>query len=196
MEGAMDDGMTEAGAGRAAVRDVLLAGLSGWDRPRKMDAGAFAAMQDRLADRLAYLPPDRLAGLLDLILRYGGTLAPPPARPRWPDQGVIEAWAAALYPRPASDHRGYVRSLLGSAMGRQARAEGWLVELYRHALRAGPPPQRYSLGLLRDRATDARRRREFMTERPDRAGTDDHRWWAAYEDDRMAAEALVGGVVA
>lgn len=185
------DGDTPQAAGRARVRDLLIAGLAGWDRPRRMTAAEFERMQDRLVERLAYLSPAALAGLVDLIQSRGVAGLRPGAVPRWPDQGVIEAWAVAMEPRPAFDHASYAASILRSRMGQDARAGGYVVELYRMCLRHGPPPQAYVLAKLRDAGREAARRRQFMVERPDRAGDEDHRWWAAYEADLKNAMALV-----
>lgn len=186
----MEQDDDERAAGRARVRELLIEGLSGWDRPRRMDAGEFARMRERLCDRLAYLPAPALAGLVDLIQRHEGAVTPP-ARPRWPDQGVIEARAAQICPRPVTDRESYARSLLGSAMGRIARADGYLVELMHHARRAGPPPVSYSLLKLRDAAREARRRREIMQERPERVDATERAWWAGYQADMALALALV-----
>lgn len=185
----MEQGEDDTAGGRARVRDVLIAGLAGWDRPRRMAAAEFARMQDRLVERLAYLPAQALAGLVDLIQRHEGGVAPP-ARPRWPDQGVIEAWASHLCPRPATDRESYARSLVGCRMGIAARDGGYLVELLRLGRRAGPPPN-YNFLRLREAAADARRRREVMVERPDRAGFEERAWWMAYQADLALALALV-----
>ena len=189
MDGDVTDDSDYRTSGRALVREVLVAGLTGWQRPRKVNAAGFVAMVDRLCDRLAYLDHAALSGLLDLIQRHAGAV--PPAVPRWPDAGVIEAWASVMWPRPVTDRDGYVRSLLRSRMGRDARDGGWLVELMRHARRAGPPPLSYSLHRLRDAAADARRRRDRMTERPEQVTGEERGWWAVYEADLARALALV-----
>jgi hypothetical protein len=179
----------QAGVGRARVRDVLLAGLAGWDRPRRMRADEFERMQARLCDRLSYMDAQALLGLVDLIQRAAGAAAP--GVPRWPDQGVIEAWAVHLCPRPVADRGSYVASLLASEMGRRARDEGWLVELYRRARDYGPPPQTYVVVKLKEAAADARRRIEINRERPERVTDEDRAWQAARDADLAVALLLV-----
>ena len=112
-----------------------------------------------LAEHLAYLPSEQLAGLRDLIIRLsdgknGGM---------WPDKVMILKWAWAMQPPPPSENT-YAQSLIRSAMGRQAHDEGWVVELYRTAIRFGPPPNRYVLSQLRAEAEDNQRRRERARE--------------------------------
>ena len=122
-------------ADRARVVALLIEPLAGLGRPKRVSAEKHEANLANLEERLAYLSDGELSGLRDVVLRHA-------ARGLWPEVGFVMAWAFDLHcPPPAFSD--YHRSLISSAMGRQARDEGWAVELYQIAKRLGPPPGKY-----------------------------------------------------
>lgn len=168
----------------ARVAALLIEPLAGLSRRRGMSAEDHDRMLGRLAERLAYMSDDNLRGMHDLILRHAG-------KGVWPAEALIKAWAYDLQLPPPRDCD-YARSLIRSAMGRQAREEGWAVELYRIAKRLGPPPNRYVLGQLRDEAATNRRRRLVIRENIEagRASEQDRAWLAAYHADLAEVDAI------
>jgi hypothetical protein len=177
-------------AGRARVREHLIAPLAGLARHRGQSVEAHDKEMAKLAERLAYMRETALKGLAELVLRQAGVGKA--ARPTWPEIGVIIAWGYALQVPPPRDSD-YVRSLMRSAMGARARDEGWMVELFRAARRFGPPPGAYVIGKLKDEARENVGILDRIRERS-AAGmqtADDIRWLAAWHDDLREAEALV-----
>lgn len=176
-------------SGRAAVRAHLLEPLAGLPRRRGVSAADHARDLARLADQLAYMTPANLRGLCELVLRH----SPGKSGPCWPDVALVRSWAMALQcpPPRLSD---YAQSLIRSAMGRQARDEGWMVELFQIAKRLGPPPNRYVLHKLRDEAGANTRRRALVRERIERgvASAEDQAWLSAWWDDMAECEAIQG----
>ncbi len=176
--------------GRAAVREYLLAPLSGLPRRRGVAAADHDRDLARLADHLAYMTPANLRGLCELVLRHsvGKT------GPCWPDMAIVRSWAMALQVPPPRQSD-YAQSLIRSALGRQARDEGWLVELYQIAKRLGPPPGRYLLHKLRDEAGANTRRRLIIRERMERgaASPEDQAWLARWWADMAECEAIQSG---
>lgn len=189
--GGKDMGEAECKSGRAAVRLHLLEPLAGLVRRRGVSAVDHDRMLARLVERLAYMDAAHLAGLAEVILRHasGGGVK---VLPVWPEVGVVLAWAIALQVPPPHESD-YARSLMRSAMGQQARDEGWMVELYQIAKRIGPPPGKYIIAKLRDAASEARRRRERVRDRIDAgsATPEEAHWLAAWHADQAEAGALV-----
>lgn len=187
MEGEAQDGQQH---GRALVRQVLLEPLTqgGMQRPRGMSVADHDRMLARLADKLAYLDRDKLAGLAALIIR----LSEGKQGGHWPTEVQVLKWAWAMLPPPPSAHT-YAQSLIRSAMGRRAMDEGWVVELYRAALKFGPPPQKYVIGQLQDEASDNQRRRQRVREwiEAGRATADERGWLSAWHRDMQECEALL-----
>lgn len=176
--------------GRALVKAVLIEPLvrDGMKRPKGTNAEDHDKGLGRLAERLAYLPREQLEGLRPLIVRHSGGKA----GGQWPDLVMIEKWAYAIQPPPPREHT-YAQSLIRSAMGRQAMDEGWVVELYRTALRFGPPPARYVISQLRQEAEDNRRRRERAKEwnAVGRATPAEAEWLAAWHRDYQMCAAII-----
>ncbi|MGO4854452.1 hypothetical protein [Phaeovulum sp. W22_SRMD_FR3] len=169
---------------RARVKALLITPLAGLGRKRGLGAEAHEAALVKLTERLAYMTAQNLRGLHDLVLRHAG-------KGIWPDAALIIAWAYALQcPPPAFSD--YPRSLIQSAMGRQARDEGWAVELYQVARRLGPPPGKYIIAQLRQEAEANRRRRERVRERigVGRADPEEQHWLARWHADLAEVEAL------
>ena len=169
---------------RERVRQVLISPLTEWGmvRPKRMTQAEFAAMQGRLAEKLAYMTDANLRGLLELVTRH----AAGPDRNCWPAEVSIYSWAGGLQQRPAREND-YVKSLMRSAMGRNARALGYHVELFLLARKVGPPPSKYELNRLLDRSTTAQRKRAKVEQQVARgtAALDDAKWLSWYS----AAEA-------
>lgn len=176
-------------SGRAAVRAYLLQPLAGLPRRRGVAAADHARDLDRLTDHLAYMSPANLRGLCELVLRHSSAKT----GPCWPDLALVRSWAMALQ-CPPPRQSDYAQSLIRSAMGRQARDEGWMVELFQIAKRIGPPPGRYLLTKLRDDAGANTRRRALVRERIERgaASAEDQAWLSAWWADMAECEAIQG----
>lgn len=149
---------------RARVREVLIAPMLQLRLPAKL----VAADYEKLVDHLSYLTPDALDGLAEycLICAGGGMRPVVGAKPpKAPAPAMIRAWAHALQSPPPRENV-YVASLMRSALGDAAYNGGWHVELYRAALRNGPPPPSgYAQAQLRAKAEEGARSRARIRER-------------------------------
>lgn len=176
-------------AGRERVRAVLIGPLeaAGLGRRRRVSAEEHGKMLARLAERLWYMHEAELAGLRDLCIRQAGGDGR-----WWPEEAVVLHWAWRLR-CPPPEESPYLASLMRSALGRRAQAEGWGVALYRTARRLGPPPGRYVEFRLREQAEDDRRRAARIEERLADGVADeaDRHWLAAWKRDTAEAERLV-----
>lgn len=172
----------------ARVETLLMEPLAGLKAQRGMSAEAHAKTLARLRGWLAYMTDENLRGMHDLIVRHA-------VKGIWPAEGLIKHWAAALQLPPPRECD-YARSLIRSAMGRQAKAEGWAVELYQIAKKIGPPPTKYFISGLKEEAVANRRRRLSITERIEtgRDGADDRAWLAAWHQDMAEIEAIQSAV--
>lgn len=184
--------MTLPNAEAKARVDALLiqplAGL-GYKRKRGASANTQDEMLERLRVRLAYMSDANLRGMVDLILRHA-------VKGFWPDSALIEAWALSLQvPPPRDGEWTYPKSLMQSAKGRQARDEGWAVELFQIAKRIGPPPGRYIIRELKDEAIENQRRRTRITEniQAGMASDADRAWLAEWHKDMADIEAIQSG---
>ncbi len=180
----MTAGKAEA---KARVDALLIEPLAGLARKRGVSAEKHADMLERLRGRLAYMTDANLRGMCDLILRHAGKGA-------WPDEALVKAWAYALQCPPPRECD-YAMSLIRSAMGRQAREEGWAVELFQVAKRLGPPPGRYIIRQMKEDAEKNRRRRLRISENIEAglASDDDRAWLAAWHEDLAEIEAIQAG---
>ena len=168
----------------ARVDALLLEPLAGLKAQRGVTAEKHERMLVRLRGWLAYMSDENLRGMHDLIVRHA-------VKGVWPAEGLIKHWATALQLPPPRECD-YARSLIRSAMGRQARAEGWAVELYQIAKKLGLPPTKYFISGLKDEAEDNRRRRQRVSENiaAGLASAEDRHWLAAWHQDMAEIEAI------
>ncbi|MTH76328.1 hypothetical protein [Paracoccus aestuariivivens] len=172
---------------KARVEALLIEPLAGLARKRGVGSDKHDEMLDRLRVRLAYMTDANLRGMVDLILRHA-------VKGVWPEEALIKAWAYTLQCPPPRDCD-YAISLIRSAMGRQARDEGWAVELFQIAKRLGPPPGRYIIAQLRDEAEQNRRRRTLISEniQAGLASDADRAWLGDWHKDMAEIEAIQSG---
>ncbi len=184
-------------AGRAMVRAGLIDRLcdAGLQRPLKVRAGGFAVMCEALVARLAYLSPENLETLADVILTHAA--AQPGTVKRWPAEVLVVAWAGALQRRPFEQSR-IASSWLRSIEGPQAEAAGYLPELYRWLRRHGRPPLPGDLRGLRETAAENARRADLVRGRiaRDVAQPEDRDWLAAWLRDAQEARDFVAAGMA
>ena len=176
-------------AGRAAVGRLLVGRIAaaGLARGRGVSAADHAARLRALCDRLAYMAPENLQTLAEVILDNAeGT---PPA---WPSEALVMQWARALQVPPPRERR-LVTSWLASRAGPEAEAGGYLVELYRFLLRHPRPPLPMDLRQLREQAAENNRTVTLIRDRiaRDVVTAEDRDWLAAYVRDQGEAQALI-----
>lgn len=176
--------------GRDRVRALLWDRLAeaGLTRRKGEAADAFAAWQSRLTDRLAYMTPDNLMTLAEVLIPLGQG----PARLVMPPEAVIRGFAHALQSPPAEQAR-IVTSWLASVEGPPALAEGYAVELFAHLARTGTPPMAYDMRAIRDRAADNLRRVALIEDRlaRDAADAEDRAWLAHYRRTLARVQQIV-----
>jgi hypothetical protein len=180
----------EAAAGRAKVRDLLVdrANAAGLVRRKGVTDAAHAALIDRLCGQLAYMTPDNLRTLAELVIDAGDG----PGRTWWPAETTVRGLAEALQARPLAQHR-IVSSWLASVEGPVAEAGGWLVELYRFLRQHKRPPFAWDRRRLREEAAENNRRHGLLCDRVNRnaAVAEDRAWMASYAEDAREARAIV-----
>ena len=176
----MDEVQEESG--RAAVRAHLVEPLARLPRPRGVAAAAHEKALSGLVDYLSYMDASTLRGLCEMVLRQSMTAN----GPRCPDPSIVRAWAYHLA-APPPRHSDYAGSLVRSALGRRAREEGWLIELFQIARKLGPPPGQYIITRLRDEAADNARRASRIAQRiAIGAASDDDIAWLRTRDADIA----------
>lgn len=169
---------------KARVDALLLEPLAGLTRKRGLGAEAHEKAIERLRGWLTYMSDDNLRAMRDLIARHA-------VKGVWPEEGLIRHWAMTLQCPPPRDCD-YARSLIRSAMGRQAMAEGWAVELFQIAKRLGPPPGKYIISRLKQDADNNRHRRRVIRENIEagRATNDERAWLAHWHAELAEVEAI------
>ena len=196
LKGAMSVAAQERAAGRARVQALLWDRINeaGMQRPRHggslMTLDEYAAMRKRLCDKLAYLDPENLMTLAELMISN----AAGPVRPRlgvWPEAAILSE-AKALQTPPVTELP-IVTSWLASIEGPAAVAGGVEVELFRHLRQTGRPPLAYDMHRIREDAAEANRQVELVGSRiaRDVATADDRAWLEAYQRDRRAVLQIV-----
>lgn len=175
--------------GKDAVKALLIERLldAGFARPRGVSVDAFARQQKHLAERLAYMSPENLMTLADVLI------GKPVKGHAWPSELMVMQFAAGLQAPPPMQSR-IVTSWLASIEGPKAVLRGDLVEIYRYVRRQHAPPQgAYAASRIAEEARDNNRRRIIVQERirDGVASDEDRRWLREWEADHSAAMALV-----
>jgi hypothetical protein len=174
-------------AGRHAVRTLFWDRLdeAGVKRPKGLTVEAYAALRDRLTDRLSYMAAPNLVTLAQLMI----DAAQGPWRDKCPDEVVIWNHAKAIQRPPIGEHPIYT-SWVRSIEGPPALAGGYLLELAEFVVRFYRAPTDYDLAKIKEAAA-ANARRLYLTQ--DRAArgvapADDLQWasWYVRERDRLA----------
>ncbi|WP_090743684.1 hypothetical protein [Paracoccus tibetensis] len=167
---------------------LLMQPLAGLGRKRGVSAEAHDKAMSRLRDWLSYMSDDNLRAMVDLIARHAG-------KGVWPEEGLIRSWAMTIQCPPPRDSA-YAQSLIRSAMGRQAMAENWAVELFQVAKRLGPPPGKYIISRLKLEAEENRHKRGVIRENIEvgRATPAERAWLAAWHEDLAEIEAIQAAV--
>ncbi|MDZ4393811.1 hypothetical protein, partial [Cypionkella sp.] len=183
--------------GRAKVRTLFIENLTvlglRYVKPRKLAVGEpldWESFQHKLEDRLAYLPPDVLHVLAEVVLRLAGGVR----RDEWPTCATILNNAALLC-EPPDDERLILTTWFTSRGGPPALHGGYLVELHSHLRKHPRAPSAYELHQLRERAADNKRRCSFMEELLQAGRADDRpddvAWYHAYTARLTHLEQLV-----
>lgn len=170
--------------GKEQVRVHLIDPLvsRGMVRKRGQKVEDHQAMLDSLQARLAYMLPDRLQALAEVVERW----AEGPKRNIWPAEVSITNWARRLQEPPTSNSK-LVRTYLQSAAGDAAVSGGYLVELFWHLKKYGAPPNQYAIQtIMADADQNKRKRRVIEGQREDgRATPNDTAWLQFYMETRQ-----------
>jgi len=148
----------------ARVDALLLEPLAGLKRGkdgkgRRLSPEGHEAMITRLRTWLDYLDDEQLCGLRDHIVVIS-------ANGEWPSEAHIRNVAITASP-PPPEVSPYPRSMMKSALGRRAVAQGWAFEMYQEVKRHGPPPfveGGWKEKQLREEAEKNQRRRQIVEE--------------------------------
>jgi len=121
----------------ARVDALLLEPLAGLKRGkdgkgRRLSPEGHDAMLTRLRGWLGYLSDEQLYGLRDHIAALA-------TNGEWPSEAHVRNVAITACP-PPPESSPYPRSMMKSALGRRALAQGWAFEMYQEVVRYGPPP--------------------------------------------------------
>lgn len=148
--------------GRARVRALLIGPLAdaGLVRPRGVTLAEHEAALTRLADRLAYMAPESLHSLREVLVALGEG----PLRNIWPSFATVWGHATRIE-MPPDDERHIMVSWLRSREGPVARAGGYLVELHGWLRRHPYPPNSFVMGQIRAEAADNHRTRDRLVQR-------------------------------
>ncbi len=148
----------ERALGRDQVRTVLIARCeeAGLTRPAKRSAEEHRQALAKLADRIAYMAPDTLATLADVLIRNAQVKR---GVALWPSEAVVLHLAKGLQ-EPPVEEPDIVGSWFASRQGPQILAGGYEVELLYFLRRRGVPPQAADLARLRAEAAENRREME------------------------------------
>jgi len=141
--------------GKVRVRSLLIDPLErrGLERRRGVRLEDHQAFLANLEARLAYMQPDKLMALAEVVERHAtGKL-----KTHWPTEVSIMNWARLIQVPPASESR-LVRTYMQSNAGVAARDGGHLVELFGYLKKWGAPPNGYSMSEIRKEADQNRSR--------------------------------------
>lgn len=173
--------------GRAAVRVLLIERLdqAGLAKPRKVSVDAHEVGQKRACDHLAYMDPENLMTLAEVLIGVCKDGF-------WPAEFVIRQMAESLQPAPALESRIF-QSWLASIEGPKAELDGTLVELYRFLKAKKMPPGPVDKRLIAERSADNARFLELVKERIEVPAEEQARWDAYRRDEAAAREIVDGG---
>lgn len=148
--------------GEKRVRAMLVDPLirRGLGRPASVTRDQFEAMLDDVCARLAYMTPENLAALEEMV-------AAAPAgkdRDRMPIGNRIVEMAGLIQP-PGDDASPLIRAVFAHGLGRDAIAEGWGPELLAHLRRHRAWPGAFAVSQIRGAAADALRRMDDLDRR-------------------------------
>ncbi|SDX90045.1 hypothetical protein SAMN05444336_112105 [Albimonas donghaensis] len=142
--------------GRTRVREILIRPLEakGLRRKRGVKAEDHAKTVERLVGRLAYMTPDGLRALAEVVHRLAGGRA----RDEWPSEQVVLRFADGIEKAPPASDR-LLTSYMGSAAGRVAWGESPFLaaELANFLIRRRRPPLDADWPGIRVRAGNRRR---------------------------------------
>jgi hypothetical protein len=165
--------------GEKRVRHLLIDQLErmGLMKPAGMTKALFAAMQDELCQRLAYMSDDGLGALAeDMAGRGGGK-----DRDRFPLATKVLEQARRIEP-PQADASPLIRKVFAARLGQEALAQGFAPELMRWLRANRQWPSSFVVSGIRDAARDNLRRAEDLQAGYDR-GRDmsaaDRTWYDA-----------------
>lgn len=173
---------------QARVKRLLIEPLNegGMGRKRGVSIANHDAAMGKAIKRLAYMSENGLKGLATYLIRIAGK------QNVWPALNVIlnAAWAIEVPPPRDND---YVLSVMKSRAGEAALDGGYALELFYAAKTLGPPPSRYQVVQLIQKAENNRHRVKVIAEKiaTDRASAEDRRWLEGYHALLAQAEAMV-----
>jgi hypothetical protein len=174
--------------GKARVRLVLIEPLEqgGMKRARGVTAQGHDAFLDKVASELRHMSEDALKGLREYLITVAGEKCV------WPRLNFVLAKAWALEPKPPRNSD-YAKSIVRSAMGRAAKAGGYLPELFSEARRLGPPSTKLQVAKLEQLAEDNRHLERVIEQRRARGieRPEDNAWLAHYRKWHDAANKIV-----
>lgn len=170
--------------GKARVRAVLIEPLEqgGMKRPRGVTAQGHDAFLNKVATELRHMSEGALKGLREYLITVAGE------KSVWPGLNFVLAKAWALEPKPPRNSD-YAKSIVRSAMGRAAKAGGYLPELFSEARRLGPPSTKLQVAKLEQLAEDNRHQERVIEQRRARGihRPEDNEWLAHYRAWQEAA---------
>ncbi|WP_226550836.1 hypothetical protein [Celeribacter naphthalenivorans] len=184
----MERGMQQVESGRARVKRVLISPLEagGMGRKRGVSAADHEKTLEKIADRLSYMTEDGLKGLAMYLIRMAGE------KNAWPQLNIVLRAAWSMEAPPPRDND-FLLSLMRSRAGEAALTGGYALQLYAAARKLGPPPSKYEVLRLREKAQGDRDRKRLIEDRIKRGiVTEAERGWLeGYLRMSDEAEALI-----
>lgn len=184
----MERGVQQVESGRARVKRVLIVPLEagGMGRKRGVSAADHEKTLEKIADRLSYMTEDGLKGLAMYLIRMAGE------KNVWPQLNIVLRAAWSMEAPPPRDND-FLLSLMRSRAGEAALVGGYALQLYAAARKLGPPPSKYEVLRLREKAQWDRDRKRVIEDRIKRGiVTEEERGWLdGYLRMSDEAEALI-----
>lgn len=178
--------------GKALVRAVLIAPLElgGMKRARGVTVAQHETNLDKLADGLRHMSEGALLGLREYLITVAGEKCV------WPSLNFVLAKAWALEPLPPR-HSDYAKSIVRSAMGRAAKAGGYLPELFSEARRLGPPSTKLQVAKLERLAEQNHHKERVIAQRRARGieRAEDDQWLDGYRKWCSAAHKIFDALI-